>query len=327
MTSSLNEQIFSVNSNNFNDIALRVFRFQAEHNAVYKKYLDILGTDINAIHSVNKIPFLPISFFKTHKIYIGNKEPEQLFTSSGTTGSNTSKHNVAKVKVYKESFTRTFEKFYGKPQNYCILALLPSYTERTGSSLVYMAEKLISASNNPESGFYLHNYTELIDTIEKKERENKSVLLLGVTFALLELAKEIKLSLKNTIVMETGGMKGRGKELTREETHGILCKSFGVNTIHSEYGMTELLSQAYSSGNGIFSTPPWLKVFIRDPYDPFTLLPNKNSGAINIVDLANIYSCSFIQTDDLGIKHDNDSFEVMGRMDGSLVRGCNMLVL
>ena len=327
MGSSLNKLVFSVTNDNFSELALRVFRFQAKHNDVYREYLHILGKDIGTIHSISDIPFLPISFFKTHKICIGNKEPEQLFTSSGTTGANTSNHYVADAKIYEESFTRAFSKFYGSPEKYCILALLPSYTERTGSSLVYMAEQLISESNDSESGFYLQNHSDLINTILKKERDNKPVLLLGVTFALLELAEKVNMTLKNTIIMETGGMKGRGKELTRAETHSILCKSFGVKSIHSEYGMTELLSQAYSTGNGIFETPPWLKIFIRDPYDPFTILPSGQSGAINIVDLANIYSCSFIQTDDLGTKHKDDSFEVLGRMDGSLIRGCNMLVL
>ena len=327
MVNTLNELVFSVNSNNFNELAIRVFRFQATNNAVYRKYLDILGTNINTVHSIHDIPFLPISFFKTHKIYIGKNRPEQIFTSSGTTGANTSKHYVAKAKIYEESFTRTFSKLYGSPNKYCILALLPSYTERIGSSLVYMTEHLISESNDPNSGFYLHNHSELIDTILKKEQENKPVLLLGVTFALLELAKKTNLTLKNTIIMGTGEMKGRGKELTRAETHSILCQAFGVKAIHSEYGMTELLSQAYSTGYGIFKSPPWLKIFIRDPYDPFTLLPSEQSGAINVVDLANIYSCSFIQTDDLGVKYDDNSFEITGRMDGSLVRGCNTLVL
>lgn len=327
MNSPVENKIFSISTSNFEKLALEVFRFQSQANPVYKRYLEILKVDALKTNSINEIPFLPISFFKSQKVLADNFLPQKIFTSSGTTGSETSKHFVASLALYEKSFRKSFELFYGNVSDYCILALLPSYLEREGSSLVYMASDLIEKSNNPSSGFYLNNTSELVDALLKAESQGKPCLLLGVTFALLDLAKSVKLSLKNTIVMETGGMKGRGKELIRDEVHTILKEAFGVSAIHSEYGMTELLSQAYSYGNGIFRCPPWMAIRIRDPYDPFTLIAEGKTGAINIIDLANLYSCSFIQTDDLGLVATNGSFEVHGRMDGSQIRGCNLLTL
>lgn len=325
MKSPLENRIFSASPSNFEELALEVFRFQSKVNPVYKKYLEILKVDAFKVNSIGDIPFLPISLFKSQQIIAEGFEPEKVFTSSGTTGTETSKHYVASLALYEKSFRKSFELFYGNVSDYCILALLPSYLEREGSSLVYMASDLIEKSNNPSSGFYLNNTSELVDALLKSESQGKPCLLLGVTFALLDLAKSVNLSLKNTIVMETGGMKGRGKELVREEAHEIMQKSFGVEKIHSEYGMTELLSQAYSKGDGFFSCPPWMSIKIRDPYDPFSLIAEGKTGAINIIDLANLYSCAFIQTDDLGKTYENGNFEVIGRMDGSQIRGCNLL--
>lgn len=322
----LEKEIFSVTSQSFREVALDVFRFQAQKNLVYKRYLEILNVNPVNVVELEQVPFLPISLFKSQQVIAEGFVPEKVFTSSGTTGSETSKHFVASLALYEKSFRKSFELFYGNVSDYCILALLPSYLEREGSSLVYMASDLIEKSNNPSSGFYLNNTSELVDALLKSESQGKPCLLLGVTFALLDLAKSVKLSLKNTIVMETGGMKGRGKELVRNEVHAILMEAFGVSTIHSEYGMTELLSQAYSYGNGIFRYPSWMSVRIRDPYDPFTLIAEGKTGAINVIDLANLYSCSFIQTDDLGKQLNDNSFEVLGRMDSSQIRGCNLLV-
>jgi phenylacetate-coenzyme A ligase PaaK-like adenylate-forming protein len=325
--------IFNVSPSNFNSLAINIFRYQAKTNAVYAKYLQYLGVAYEGIDTIDDIPFLPISFFKTHTVQVGAKSPEIIFSSSGTSGSETSKHNVLSLKLYEESFLRGFNLFYGQPSNYCIISLLPAYLERKGSSLVYMANRLITDSNHPKSGFFLNNIDELIDTIENLEAINQPTILIGVTFALLDLANRLTLNSKhkvrfnNTTVIETGGMKGRGKELVRNELHSILNNAFGTNAIHSEYGMTELLSQAYSKGDGIFHCPPWMKVLTRDPYDPFHFLPAKKTGALNVIDLANLYSCSFIQTDDLGIQNSDGSFEVLGRMDGSQIRGCNLLVI
>jgi len=327
MNIDLSHNIFDVNSESFERLALDVFRYQAVHNEVYAKFLSLLKINIADVESVQKIPFLPISFFKTHKVYTGSSEHEIVFTSSGTTGTETSKHFVKSLSIYEESFTKAFNYFYGDISKYCILALLPSYLEREGSSLVYMANRLICDSQHPQSGFFLHNPDVLVRTLVMLEASGQPTILIGVTFALLELAKKHSLKLSNTIVMETGGMKGRGKELIRSEMHKILMDAFGINAVHSEYGMTELLSQAYSKGDGIFATPPWMKVLVRDAYDPFTLLPPERSGALNIIDLANVHSCSFIQTDDLGVVHSNETFEVLGRLDGSQIRGCNLLVL
>lgn len=319
--------IFSIkNESDFESVALLVFKYQAKFNPVYKKYLNILKKDVSKIKSTIDIPFLPIDFFKTHRIITETKNPEKTFFSSGTTGMVRSNHFITDLSVYKKSFIKSFELFYGSITDYCILALLPTYLDNESSSLVYMADHLIRLSKHQQSGFYLNNIDELEKKLQLLEKENTKVLLIGVSYALIDLAEKFPLKLKNTIVMETGGMKGKRKELTRLELHNLLSQNLGVKNIHSEYGMTELLSQAYSQGNGKFFCPPWMKVFIRDTYDPFSFLDKGKSGGINIIDLANINSCSFIETKDLGKINLNGSFEVLGRFDYSDIRGCNLLI-
>lgn len=324
--------IFNIKSDlDFRRMALDIFRYQAENNIVYKQYLQSLRISVNSIDQIEKIPFIPVEFFKSFEVITGSileEHQSKLFTSSGTTGQITSKHYVKDVSIYEKSFTRAFELFYGNIHEYCILALLPSYLEREGSSLVYMADDLIKKSKHHESGFYLHNYDELILTLQNLQDKKQKTLLLGVTYALLDVVEQFPLFRggNNLIVMETGGMKGKRKEMIREELHTVLSEGFGVNTIHSEYGMTELLSQAYSKGNGVFNCPPWMKILIRDTNDPFSYLPHGRTGGINVIDLANIYSCSFIATQDLGKTNPNTSFEVLGRFDNSDIRGCNLLV-
>ena len=319
--------IFSIKSSSqFDNLALTVFKHQAKHNKVYHKFLSFLNVDPDSIETVQEIPFLPIQFFKTHKILSNNGAVEQIFTSSGTTGNLTSKHFVTEVSIYQESYSRAFERFYGNIEDYTILALLPSYLEREGSSLIYMVDDLIKRSNNKKSGFYLSNYSELRNVLIDLENTSKKVLLIGVSFALLDLVERFRFDLKNTIIMETGGMKGRRKELIRDELHELLKKGFGADHIHSEYGMTELLSQAYSKGEGIFNSPPWMKILIRDPENAMELLPHEKTGGINIIDLANINSCCFIATQDLGKTHIDGTFEVLGRFDNSDLRGCNLLI-
>ncbi len=322
MTKLKSSDIFSVSENNFEEIALSIFDYQYKNNLVYKEFADYLGK--NTPKSIDQIPFLPIEFFKTHNVVCHSVLKNKiLFTSSGTTGTQTSRHIVTDTRIYKESFVKGFQLFYGNPKEWRILALLPAYLERKGSSLVYMANELISMSENPDSGFYLYNHNDLIEILN---RGNKKTILLGVSFALLDLAEKYKLNLNNTTVMETGGMKGRRREITRNELHSFLTERFGVKKIHSEYGMTELLSQAYSKGEGIFKTPPWMKIIIRDPHDPFSFVANTQTGAINIIDLANINSCSFIATNDLGKKISPQSFEVLGRFDNSDIRGCSLMI-
>jgi len=311
----------------FNKNALEIFRFQAAHNLVYKKFINLLNVNINAVNRIEQIPFLPIQFFKSHKIVSSPKEEQQIFLSSGTTGSIQSKHYVTDLSLYEDSFTKGFQQFYGAIEDYTVLALLPSYLEREGSSLIYMVNNFIQKSKNPKSGFYLNNLDELSQNLIEIDKNNQKVLLIGVSFALLNLVEKHQFNLKNTIVMETGGMKGRRKELIRAELHKVLSEGFGVKYIHSEYGMTELLSQAYSKGNGIFECPPWMKVLTRDTEDALTILPNGKSGGINVIDLANSNSCSFIATQDLGKTYSNNTFEVIGRFDNSDIRGCNLLVL
>ena len=320
--------IFNIrNHNDFNKIALEIFQFQAKNCAVYKEFITLLNINISVVKSVNEIPFLPIQFFKSHKI-ISSKEPVQrIFLSSGTTGNTQSKHHITDLSIYEKSFTKGFENLYGAIENYTVLALLPSYLERDGSSLIYMANYFIEKSNKSKSGFYLNNLEELHKNLIELDKNNDKILLIGVSFALLDLVEAYKFDLKNTIIMETGGMKGRRKELIREELHQILSNGFGVEKIHSEYGMTELLSQAYSKGNGIFECPPWMKVLTRDTEDALTILPEGKSGGINVIDLANINSCSFIATQDLGKTYKNGTFEVLGRFDDSDIRGCNLMVL
>ena len=311
----------------FTNVALEIFKYQAANNFVYKTFLNYLRVDVNTINKIEEIPFLPIQFFKSHKIISPESPIEQTFLSSGTTGVTQSKHYVTAISIYEESFTKAFQHFYGSIENYTVLALLPSYLERTGSSLIYMVDNFIKKSNNPKSGFYLDNLEELAKNLIDLDTKGKKVLLIGVSFALLDLLDSYKFNLKNTIIMETGGMKGKRKELIREELHAILCNGFGVSEIHSEYGMTELLSQAYSKGNGIFECPPWMKILTRDAEDPLSILPEGKSGGINVIDFANINSCSFIATQDLGKTYKNGTFEILGRFDNSDIRGCNLLVL
>ncbi len=327
------DSIFNINNpSEFKQLALKVFKYQATENEIYKQYVNGLNINTDTITELEQIPFLPIEFFKTHRIISNIQHPtsnNQIFTSSGTTGTTQSKHYVSDISVYETSYRKAFEHFYGNIEDYCILALLPSYLEREGSSLIYMVDDLIKKSKHPQSGFYLNNYEDLI--VGLKKLKNQRTILIGVTYALLDLAellpfKGSKGDSNQLIIMETGGMKGKRKEMVREELHAVLCKNFGVKHIHSEYGMTELLSQAYSKRNGVFNCPPWMRILIRDTNDPFTIFPFNKSGGINIIDFANIYSCSFIATLDLGKLIDENSFEVLGRFDNSDIRGCNLLV-
>jgi hypothetical protein len=298
--SKIREKIFFNDNFNFEEIALQLFEFQYTHNLVYKQFVDYLKINVSNVQTVQQIPFLPIEFFKTHRIISGNAEPQKIFESSGTTGQITSKHLVTDLKLYEESFEKGFEQFYGNIEDWTILALLPSYLERDTSSLVYMVDDLIKKSKNPNSGFFLNNLDELAVKIKSNISNPKSqILLIGVTFALLDFADQFPMDLSDVIIMETGGMKGRREEITRDEVHAILTKAFKVKTIHSEYGMTELLSQGYSKGNGIFETPKWMKILKRDIYDPFHVTETKGRGGLNVIDLANIYSCAFIATQDL----------------------------
>jgi len=320
------KNVFNVKDADFEPLALQIFSYQAQNNKIYKSYLKHLNTDVSAVDSIKKIPFLPISFFKTHKILADKQKEEIIFSSSGTTGMQTSSHFVADLKLYEQSFLKGFQQFYGDVEEYCILALLPSYIEKGGSSLVYMTKTLIEKSKHSQSGFYLHNLDDLANTLETLNKKGQKTLLIGVSYALLDLIEKYQFNLKNTIVLETGGMKGYRKEMIKEEFYAVLKKGFGVSEIHSEYGMTELLSQAYSYNNGRFKTVPWLKILIRDINDPFDFLPLEKSGGINIIDLANIYSCSFIATQDLGKNHSDGTFSILGRFDDSDIRGCNLLV-
>ncbi len=323
----LQQKIFNIKTETeFNEIAIDIFRYQATNNPVYKQYIDILKVDQSQIKSYREIPFLPIQFFKSQDIITDGKSPEITFSSSGTTGMITSQHLVADVNLYIESFRKAFELFYGNVEDMAIVALLPSYLERSGSSLIYMVDDLIKRSNNSESGYFLYNHQDLFNTLSTLRDKGKKTVLFGVTYALLDFVENFNIDFPELIVMETGGMKGKRKEMIREELHKILCAGFHVESIHSEYGMTELLSQGYSKGSGLFHTPPWMKILIRDTNDPLSLLDNKKTGAINVIDLANYYSCSFIATQDLGKFHQDGSFEILGRFDNSDIRGCNLLV-
>jgi len=286
-----------------------------------------MNVNVQKIKSVQQIPFLPIQFFKSHAVVSNSNPIQETFTSSGSTGVITSKHLVTDVSLYEQSYRKGFSQFYGNIEDYVVLALLPSYLEREGSSLIYMVKDLILQSNNTESGFYLHNHEALIEKLKALDSSGKNVILIGVTYALLDLIEKQNFQLKNTIIMETGGMKGKRKEMIREELHEQLCTGFGVSAIHSEYGMTELLSQAYSLGDGVFECSSWMQILIRDTEDALTYLENGKSGGINVIDLANFNSCSFIATQDLGRKKSNTSFEVLGRFDNSDIRGCNLMVL
>jgi len=307
--------------------ALEVFRYQYQNNRVYRAFCDHLKIAPEKVQSLEDIPFLPIEFFKSKRIQTHDQSPKTVFTSSGTTGAQVSRHYVADTALYEKSFLKAFALFYGPVSDYCILALLPSYLERKGSSLVYMADKLITKSRHPQSGFYLDNLQELRTQLETLQKQGQKVLLIGVSFALLDLAEVLNFPLGNAIVMETGGMKGRRKEMIRSELHALLKTGFGVDTIHSEYGMTELLSQAYSKGNGIFNCPPWMKVLIRDTEDPLHIQAYGKTGGLNVIDLANVHSCAFIATQDLGKAYTDGSFEVLGRFDHADIRGCNLMVI
>tara|TARA_R110002049_G_scaffold37208_1_gene117471 strand:+ start:37351 stop:38331 length:981 start_codon:yes stop_codon:yes gene_type:complete len=322
------KDIFDIKTEDaFHQMALDIFKFQFENNKVYRSFCDLLYKHPSDVKSIQDIPFLPIQFFKTHQILSSNETVETVFTSSGTTGSITSKHAVTNLSIYKASFTKGFQKFYGNIEDYVVLALLPSYLEREGSSLIYMVNDMIATSNHAESGFYLNNLSELKNTLIDLDSKGKKTLLVGVSFALLDLVEIHQFNLKHTIIMETGGMKGRRKELIREELHKRLKQGFGVETIHSEYGMTELLSQAYSKGDGVFNCPPWMRIFTRDTEDPLTIQNDGKAGGINVIDLANINSCAFIATQDLGRVYNNFFFEIIGRFDDSDIRGCNLMVM
>jgi len=318
--------IFSVSPNAFHQQALNVFRYQYAENEVYHKWVKSLNININEVSQICQIPFLPVSFFKTHNVVSGSFVPQVVFESSGTTGTVNSKHAVKETELYTKSFTEGFKKFYNDPSEWCIIGLLPSYLERKGSSLVMMVDELIKLSGHRESDFYLNEFERLANVLQELEAQKQKTLLIGVTFALLDFAEQFPIQLKNTVVMETGGMKGRRKEMIREEVHSFLQKQFKVPAIHSEYGMTELLSQGYSFGHGLFNTVPWMKVLVRDEDDPL-LITEQGRGLINVIDLANVYSCSFIATDDVGRIYGDGSFEVLGRWDNSDIRGCSLMVI
>lgn len=320
--------IFNISSDKeFEMKALEVFRYQFEQNKVYRSYCDLLFKHPSDIDKIEDIPFLPIQFFKSHEVTSSTSTPDAIFTSSGTTGTTTSKHYVSNISIYEKSFSKCFEHFYGSITDYVVLALLPSYLERDGSSLIYMVDHLIKASKNSESGFYLNNLSELKAKLDALKHSEKKVLLIGVSFALLNLIETFQIKFPNITLMETGGMKGKRKELVRDELHKILTSEFGVDKIHSEYGMTELLSQAYSKGNGVFNCPQWMKTITRDPEDALSIQNYGSTGGLNVIDLANINSCSFIATQDLGRAFKDGSFEVVGRFDNSDIRGCNLMVL
>ncbi|MEX0968154.1 MAG: acyl transferase [Bacteroidia bacterium] len=323
---SFKDLLFSVHPGNFEKMALSLFRYQAKENSVYRTYLEHLNVNPKDIDAIDQIPFLPVELFRNHKVMTGHQPVAKIFRSSGTTGSIASQHYVADIQLYEKSLLHCFRQFYGDPAEYIFLALLPSYLERAQSSLVYMAQVLIRESNHSSSGFFKDDLPKLLALIEQERNAPRKIFLLGVSFALLDLAQQYKPQLGRAIVMETGGMKGRREELIREELHHELKMGFGIETIHSEYGMTELLSQAYSAGNGSFRCPPWMSVLIRDISDPFAFLPQGDSGAINIIDFANLYSCSFIATSDIGRCHAHGSFEVLGRLDHSEIRGCSLLM-
>ena len=319
--------IFSIQTDaDFVQAALQTFGYQYQHNQVYQRFCTLLGRTPDKVRQLTDIPFLPIEFFKSEAVYCGNERPSTVFTSSGTTGNQTSRHYVKDLAVYQQSFRQGFADFYGNIEEYTVLALLPSYLERTGSSLITMVADLIERSGSADSGFYLNEYDLLAEKLTSLDRSGRKVLLIGVSFALLDLVETHRFQLKNTIVMETGGMKGRRKELIREELHAILSEGFGVEHIHSEYGMTELLSQAYSGGSGLYESVRWLKVLIRDTNDALSYQRPLKTGGINLIDLANIHSCSFIATQDLGRLHPDGRFEVLGRFDNADIRGCNLLI-
>jgi hypothetical protein len=325
--SAILSSLFSIqNEARFEEIVLEVYRYQSEQCEVYKRFQQYLQVKPEQVTSIHQIPFLPIQFFKTQEVISKEVSPSITFTSSATTGTVQSKHRVADLHLYEQSFTKAFHQFYGEVHEYCILALLPNYYEREGSSLVYMVNDLIEKSKKNGSGYFLHQHDVLFETLLQNERVGKKTMLIGVSYALLDFLEKYQMQLKHTIIMETGGMKGKRAELLKSQLHEELCKGFGVEKIHSEYGMTELLSQAYSKGDGIFETPPWMKILIRDIHAPLSIRHDGRTGGVNVIDLANYYSCSFIATDDLGKKFSDTTFEIVGRIDNSDVRGCNLMI-
>ncbi len=326
----LRKMIFGVKLDDFEAVALAIFQFQYDNNEIYRSYCKSIKTDVEQVKKMTQIPFLPIQFFKNKIITSTSFEPQVVFESSGTTGSINNKHYIKDLAIYEESFIKCFELFYKNIQEYCILGLLPSYLERNNASLVYMVDHLIKLSNNVNSNFYLNDFQKLSETILSNESKKQKTLLIGVSFALLDFTEAYQFNLQNTIVMETGGMKGRREEISKNALHQILKEKFGIDSIHSEYGMTELLSQSYSCGNNIFKSPPWKKILLRSEDDPFEIksIINKSiTGAVNIIDFANLYSCSFIATDDIGQLHPDGSFEIIGRLENSDVRGCGLMVI
>ena len=322
MNCEFEDKVFKVDEEGFDSLALDIFRFQAAENPVYRAFLQALGKEPAEIRKLGEIPFLPVGFFKSHEVRTGQFQAAGYFESSGTTGS-------VNFALYRKSFETGFRRFYGDPSNWVIIGLLPSYLERKNSSLVMMVDQLIRDSGHTESGFYLYEFSKLADTLRQLEAKGKRVLLIGVSFALLDFAAQHSIPLKSTVIMETGGMKGRKKEMTREELHHILKEAFELKAIHSEYGMTELLSQAYAYENGSFYCPAWMKIGVRQEDDPLSVAfpgVKVQNGLINIIDLANIYSCSFIATDDIGKLYPDGHFEVIGRMDNSDLRGCSLMV-
>lgn len=327
----LENRIFGIKDQEaFKKAALHVFYFQYANNPLYKRYCQLINCLPQSVTSIEKIPFLPISFFKTHAVQTTPFSPEIIFESSGTTGSVNSKHLVKNTALYQQSFLKCFELFYGDVSEYCFLALLPSYLQKGASSLIYMVNGLMEKSNHPLNNFYLHDYKALAQTITDLEKREQKTALIGVTYALLDFAELFPRPLQHTIIMETGGMKGRRQELIRSEVHRQLTSAFGVSTIHSEYGMTELLSQAYAKEEGRFTTPPWMKVLLREEDDHKKVAATTTkavSGGLNVIDFANLYSCSFIATEDVGRLYADGSFEVLGRMDNTDIRGCSLLSL
>lgn len=327
MNTGYRDRIFNIkHPEEFEDIAIEVFHYQVQHNPVYRQFTEKLGIEINGVQRIEEIPFLPVEFFRNHTVITGSREAVMVFESTGTTGMVKSRHYITDPSLYDESLLRGFKLFYGDPRNYLFAALLPSYLERPNSSLIYMVNKLIDSGADERSRFFERGSWKLIDTLKLAAGEGKKVMLIGVSFALLDLAEKFSSDLSGIIIVETGGMKGRRKEITREELHNILIESFNVPAIHSEYGMTELLSQAWSQGKGKFSSPPWMKILVRELNDPLSVsaAPGK-AGAINVIDLANINSCSFIATGDIGRLQSDGAFEVLGRYDHSETRGCNLM--
>ena len=319
--------LYDLNAENFENVALELFRHQAQHCPVYERFIHFLGIDPVQVKSLTQIPFLPISFFKTQEVVTGEWSPITVFESSGTTGTVSSKHYIKDTSFYLAHSQQLFEQFYGPLEAYHFLALLPSYLERGNSSLVYMVDHFIKESKSPYSGFYLDDLSALTKVLhEAYADQRRTTVLLGVSFALLDLVEEVQLAMPDLVVMETGGMKGRRKEMIREALHAQLTRGFGVEQIHSEYGMTELLSQAYSKGAGIFKAPPSMKVLFRDLNDPFSIDLNRSRGGVNIIDLANRHSCAFIETQDIGEAYGEDTFGIIGRFDNSDIRGCNLLL-